>query len=524
MLNVSNISKSYSSNRILDDVSFCVNDGDKIAIVGLNGAGKSTLLSIIMGNIDFNDGQISGVANMAFMPQTIGEMNLSENIAALDFIETGRPIKELQNKISSAYINGDIDAASDTEEILQRYSPYTAESEMYKLISGFGIPEEWLNKPIRSLSGGQKSKVAFARVLYSVYDLLLLDEPTNHLDKHTKDWVMSHIKSLSKPVVFISHDEKFLQNVANKILYLDSQTHHARLFNCNYKSFLKQKEDIADALEKQAKNQQREIKKLQDFIENADNTRKHQAISREKTLIKLQKNEIKLQKEKREIQLNLHPNETERGNPIIAENLYFSYGKAQKLIRNTNFALASGERFIVIGKNGTGKSTLLKLMAGILSPDRGHIKKGNKTTIGYYAQEHETINLNNTAMEEIDEIAVGLNDTQKRGFLASFNFGENDIYRKIKTFSPGERSRLSMAKLCLTGANLLLLDEPTNHLDVPTKEVIAKTLNNYGGTMIIVSHDIDFLKHMDITRMFVLPDCKTRLYNLGELTQYQENE
>lgn len=515
MLNIQNIIKSYGKNLVLDGVSLIANNGDKIAIIGLNGAGKSTLLNIITGNLEFNEGQISGAENLGFMPQTIGEMNLPENTLVSDFIASARPIAELEEKITNAYMEGDMETAGSAEEELQKYSPYTAESEMHKIISNFGIPQDWLAKSISNLSGGQKSKVAFARVLYSIYDLLLLDEPTNHLDKSTKDWAMNYIKSLNCPVVFISHDEEFLHNIANKILFLDNKTHKAKLFNCDYKSFLKQKEDIADALAKQIENQQKDIKRLKDFIDNADNSRKRQAISRTKVLEKIQKNEIAVPKESRGIKLNLKPKDIERGNPVVVEGLYFSYDEKHKIIRNANFTLAAGERFIVVGHNGMGKSTLLKLFAGKLQPDQGQITLGTKTSIGYYAQEHENIDLENTAMQEIEELAILLKmtDSEKRGFLASFHFHKNDISRKIRTFSPGERSRLSMAKLCLAGPNLLLLDEPTNHLDVPTKKQIAKTLNQYGGTMIIVSHDTEFLEYMDITRMFVLPECKTKLYD-----------
>jgi ATP-binding cassette subfamily F protein 3 len=513
VLNVQNIIKSYNGNLVLDGVTFCANNGDKIAVVGLNGAGKSTLLNIISGKLEFNDGQVSDAQNIGFMQQTIDEMNLPENMSVSDFISTARPIKIIEDKINNAYMNGDLEQASDLEEELQKYSPYTAESEMHKLISNFGIPTDWMEKTVSSLSGGQKSKVAFARVLYSVYDLLLLDEPTNHLDKTTKDWAMGYIKSLSCPVVFISHDEEFLENIANKILYLDTQTRKTKLFNCDYKAFLKQKEDIAEALERQRYNQQKEINKLKTFVDNADNARKRQAISREKVLEKLEKNEIKITTEKRGIKLNLKPREIEHGNPVVVENVQFSYDPTKKIIKNTSFALANNERFLVVGHNGMGKSTLLKLLAGNLKPDQGKITLGNKTTIGYYAQEHENLNLENNALEEINAISKTMDESKKRGFLASFNFGKNDIFRQIKTFSPGERSRLSMAKLCLTGANLLLLDEPTNHLDIPTKKKIAETLNQYGGTMIIVSHDTKFLEYMDITRMFILPECKTKLYD-----------
>lgn len=523
MLNVQNVIKRYGAKLVLDGVSFVANNGDKIAIIGLNGAGKSTLMNIITGHLEFTDGLITGAENMGFMPQTIGEMNLPDNISVADFMRTTRPIAELEEKITNAYMDGDMDGAADAEEELQKYSPYTAETEMQKIISNFGIPDDWLAKPISALSGGQKSKVAFARVLYSVYGLLLLDEPTNHLDKSTKDWAMKYIKSLQCPVVFISHDEEFLYNVANKILYLDAVTHKAQLFNCDYKGFLKQREDIAESIARQIANQQKEIKKLKDFIDNADNSRKRQAISRTKTLAKIQENEITITRERKGIKLNLKPKDIERGYPVEVEDMYFSYNPSQKLIRNANFTLSAGDRFLVVGHNGMGKSTLLKLLAGILKPERGTIKLGQKTSIGYYAQEHENIDLENSPLEEITELSKTMTDPEKRGFLGQFNFKGDDIFRKIKTLSPGERARLSMAKLCLAGGNLLLLDEPTNHLDVPTKKQIAQTLNQYGGTMVIVSHDTEFLEHMDITKMFVLPECKTKFYDEQLVKALQEN-
>lgn len=517
MLNIQNISKSYTTKSVLDGVSFVANNGDKIAIVGLNGAGKSTLLKIIAGNLDFDDGEITGAADISLMPQTIGEMNLPSGINVSDFISTGRPIAEIEQKITDSYMDGDIDLAGELEEKLQRYSPYTAESEKLKLVAGFGIPDDWMEKPLDVLSGGQKSKVAFARVLYSVASSLLLDEPTNHLDKQTKEWVMNYIKSLQFPVVFISHDEEFLQTVANKILYIDSVTRKVRLFNCDYKRFLKQKDDIADALEAQIKNQQREIKKLTDFIDKttlaSSNERKRQAKIREKQLGKLLEEQVIAAPQARAIKIDLKPNEVERGIPIQVSKMYFGYTPDKKLIRNTDFDIIAGERFLVVGHNGMGKSTLLKLLGGILKPDRGDIKYGLKTSIGYYAQEHENLNLDNSPMDEIEEYSGAMTDAQKRAFLGRFNFAGDDVFRQIETFSPGERSRLSMAKLCLTGANLLLLDEPTNHLDVQTKKQIAETLNEYGGTMVIVSHDTEFLEHLDVTRMFVLPECKTKFYD-----------
>ncbi len=513
MLNIQNISKSYGTNFVLRNVSFVANPGDKVAIVGLNGAGKSTLLNIIGGNIDFNDGVISGADSVAWMPQTVEEMNIPVDMLARDFIKGARPIERIEQQINDAYMVGDIDCAAALGESLQKYSPWTAESEMQKLISGFDVPDDWLGRNLMTLSGGQKSKLAFIRTLYSVSDALLLDEPTNHLDRDTKDWVMSYIKSLNVPVVFISHDEEFLETVANKILYIDSVTRKAALFNCDYKRFLKQKEDIADALAAQIKNQQREIKKLTEFIKGttiaSSNERKRQAKIRERELNNLVASAAKIGPKAKDIKITLKPRETERGIPIGVTGLFFGYSQSQRLIRNASFDIVAGERFLVVGENGMGKSTLLKLLGGILKSDRGEIKYGLKTSIGYYAQEHENLKLDNTPMEEI----LGLTDAEARAFLGRFNFNGDDVFRRVRTFSPGERSRLSLAKLCLTGANLLLLDEPTNHLDVPTKKQVAQTLNEYGGTMIIVSHDVEFLEHLDITRMFVLPECKIKFYD-----------
>lgn len=517
MLNIQNISKSYGINPVLSGVSFVAGHGDKVAIVGLNGAGKSTLLNIIAGKLEYNDGQIDGADDISLMPQTITEMHIPDNMTVSDFIASARPIAELEQKITDAYMDGDMDLAGDLEQQLQKYSPYTATGDMEKLVRGFGIPDDWLCKPLSALSGGQKSKVAFARVLYSVSNGLLLDEPTNHLDRETKDWVMNYIKSLTAPVVFISHDEEFIQTVANKILYLDSVTRKARLFNCDYKKFLKQKEDIADALAAQIKNQEREIKKLSDFVEKTNlgssNERKKQAKMREKTLNKLLETQIKVPPRARELKISLKPNEIERGIPIRVSGLFFGYTPAQRLIKKADFDINAGEKFLVVGQNGMGKSTLLKLLNGSLKPDRGDIQYGLKTSIGYYAQEHENLNLDNTPVTEIESLTPAMNELGRRSFLGQFNFTGDDVFRKIGTFSPGERSRLSLAKLCLSGANLLLLDEPTNHLDVPTKQQIAKTLNEYGGTMVIVSHDTEFLECLDITRMFVLPDCKTKFYD-----------
>ncbi len=513
MLNIQNISKNYGTNAVLRNVSFVANPGDKIAIVGLNGAGKSTLLNIIAGNLDATDGAISGGDGVAWMPQTIAEMNIPTDTTATEFISGARPIAALESVITDAYMSGDMYAAAVAEEHLQKYRPYTADSEMQKLIAGFGVPTDWMTRSIATLSGGQKSKLAFVRTLYSVADALLLDEPTNHLDRDTKDWVMGYIKSLNTPVVFISHDEEFLQTVANKILYLDSHTRRATLFNCDYKRFLKQKEDIADALVAQIKNEQREIKKISDFIAGttiaSSNERKRRAKMLKRELDELTATAATAAPTSRTIKITLRPRDVERGIPISVSKLFFGYTPAQKLIKNASFDIVAGERFLVVGENGMGKSTLLKLLAGILAPDRGEIKYGLKTTIGYYAQEHENLNLDNTPMDELN----GMTDAERRAFLGRFNFTGDDVFRRVRTFSPGERSRLSLAKLCLTGANLLLLDEPTNHLDMPTKRQVAETLNEYGGTMIIVSHDTEFLEHLDITRMFVLPDCKTKFYD-----------
>ncbi len=535
MLIVKNLSKSYADHLIFKDVNFSVSDGDKIAVTGLNGAGKSTLIKIIANNLHYNDGDIEFIPSnqhIGWMPQTIDELEIPDDISVYDFLYSGRPVKELATKINDLYLKLSKDSSDYLIEELEKsqnqfeyYGGYTADIDLEKLIANFKIPKNILNKKMIELSGGQKSKLSFLRTLYSAPSFLILDEPTNHLDKETKDWVIDYLKNLKISVLFVSHDEDFLNKLANKILYIDNQTKSTNIYNCSYQKFLSQVEENNLHLEKQLKNQSLKIEHLQKFIDTQkgkSGKMKRQAQSKEKLLDKMKENMLEPPKKQKEIKIDLKVEKQETQNPIEVHSVNFGYTQDKPVIKNAEFEIEPNERFIIIGANGAGKSTMLKLMAGLLKSDKGSIKVGNKTKIGYYEQEHSNIDEKLSILDAVS--SVNYNDSQIRTILGSFNFKGDKVFQEVKTLSPGERSRLEIARLCIAQNNLLLLDEPTNHLDIPTKKIMAKALTNYGGTLVIVSHDLPFLEDLQISRMLMLPSCKIRFYDKEIIKKYMDME
>ncbi|MDR1071413.1 MAG: ATP-binding cassette domain-containing protein [Rickettsiales bacterium] len=538
MIQVKNLSKSFGDSLILDNLNFSIANGDKVAVVGLNGAGKSTLFKIILDQIRPDDGSVDlGPApRVGWMPQVIDELDLPDAICVRDFLRSARPMAEIERKIAAIYQNmappGANNAAllkelESAQSEFDRWGGYGAESELEKMIAQIGVSEEILAKNLGELSGGQKSKISFIRTLYSRPDILFLDEPTNHLDAASRDWVIGYLSSMPASVVFISHDEDFVRRIAKKVLYLDAMTRRASLYGFGYDRFLRTLAETNESLEKQMRNQMREISRIQQFIDSQkgkSGKRKRQAQSREKTLEKLKRGLAPPPKEKKVVRLELKPARTGDANPIIAQSVSFSYSPGgRKVINNLTFSLTKGERLIIVGENGAGKSTLLKLMAGALAPQSGKVTVGRKTDTGYYAQEHETLDKNATVLDNAER-AANLPASKIRAFLGRFNFRDSKASQTAATLSPGERSRLELAKLCLGGANLLLLDEPTNHLDIPTKKSLAKSFREYGGTFVVVSHDVDFLGELGIERMLMLPAGKIRSYDESIVRRYMELE
>lgn len=536
MLLVKNLEKSFDSNVIFKNLNFSVQDGEKVAVVGLNGAGKSTLFRILLNQIDSDAGEfyMGKSPRIGWMPQTIDELNLPDDVIVYDFLRSGRPLAEIEQRMTEIYTK--MAEGDDSEELLQQlgvcqsefeyWDGYTAESELETMIDQMGIDRQNLNKKLGELSGGQKSKISFIRTLYSRPSILFLDEPTNHLDAASREWMTDYLVATDASVIFISHDEEFIDKVADKTLYLDAMMHIGTLYGFGYKRFLRTLAETNESLERQLQKQMREINRIQAFVDSQrgkSGKAKRQAQSREKMLDKMRQNLVVAPMEKKDIDLELSPNREADILPITVENLNFSYVANKKVIKNLTFSLNRGEKFLIVGENGAGKSTLLKLLYKILKPDSGIVRIGKKTDLGYYAQEYETLNPNITILENASSV-TNISTSKLRSVLNHFNFVGDKVKQSVKTMSPGERSRLELAKLCLGGANVLLLDEPTNHLDVATKKTIAQSFSEYGGTLIIVSHDLEFLKHLGIDRMLMLPSGRLQFFDESIVRRYMEQE
>lgn len=536
MLVVTNLDKSFDGNLIFKNLSFSVQDGDKVAVVGLNGAGKSTLFRILLNQIDCDSGEFYMGKNprIGWMPQTIDELNLPKDVIVYDFLRSGRPLAEIEQRMAEIYskmADGD-----ESEDLLQQlgacqsefeyWDGYSAESELETMIDQMGVDRQNLNKKLGELSGGQKSKISFVRTLYARPNVLFLDEPTNHLDAASREWMTDYLVSTDASVIFISHDEEFINKVADKTLYLDAMMHTGTLYSFGYQRFLRTLAETNESLERQLQKQMREINRIQAFIDKQRGKfgkMAKQAQSREKLLEKKLQNLAVVPPEKKGINLELKPNREEDILPVCVEDLFFAYTPNKKVIKKLTFSLNRGEKFLIVGENGAGKSTLLKLLYKILTPDSGTLRIGKKTDLGYYAQEYETLNPEITILENASSV-TDISTSKLRSVLGHFNFVGDKVNQTVKTMSPGERSRLELAKLCLGGANVLLLDEPTNHLDVATKKIIANSLAEYGGTLIIVSHDLEFLKHLGIDRMLMLPSGRLQFYDENIVRRYMDQE
>lgn len=529
-----NISMTFGTQVIYDNASCYISKEDKVGIVGVNGAGKSTLLKLILNKYNLDSGKIiiPKNYNIGYLPQVITDEIPSKDITVFDYLLEGRPITKLQNELTKLYEQIAIEKDNNklkilmkkidkTNEELDYYEQYSADSILLKIINGMNISEELLDLKLTNLSGGQKSKIAFAKLLYSKPHILLLDEPTNHLDKDTKQYIISYLKNYKGMILVISHDISFLNNITNKTLYVDNINHNLELFNGNYDKYLLIKEEKNKAKERLIIKQKEEEEKLKKIIAKYIHGTEKQANIAKDRIKKLNKlNQIKIEEEKKnkvtnfKIKIN-YPSSIE---PIEVKNLTFGYNN-NLLYNNLSFTLNRGERVLVIGENGIGKTTLLKLIMNILKPLSGTIIINDKTNISYYAQEHEILNQDETILTNFK--TFGLPDYEIRKLLGNFLFTGNDIYKKVNILSPGERSRVALAKIALTGANTLLLDEPTNHLDPITQKIIANTFIDYPGTMLVVSHNLEFVDNLNIDRILLLPSGKLIYYNKDIVNYYE---
>ncbi len=536
MLIVDNVSKYFGADLIFKDVSFSVGEKDHLVICGNNGAGKTTLLKIIAGEVDF-DGKISLVAgfkNIGWLKQVIDDKYL--DLSVLDFIQKGRNLNEIESQITQCYnelasqslSSEDEKKLYDLIENLQAkfdsLGGYNAQNDLYKIIKGCAIDDDLLNMKMGELSGGQKSRVAFAEVLYSAPDVLLLDEPTNHLDMQTKDWILNYIINYKGAVISISHDEEYLNAVSNKVLFIDDRTKTAELFAMSYSQFLDVIKLRDDYLAKTLKSQMKKINEMEAWVRSMKGRSanlEQKVLTREKMIQKLKDNLVEPPKKSKEANISFNVKNVIDKSPLSVSDLTFSYD-TKRLIHKLNFSLYPDERFIIVGKNGVGKTTLLKLIAGILKPLNGKINLASKTILAYYAQEQENLNLNNTIIEEVNSNEY--TEKQLRALLGNFKFSGDKVFQIIGTLSPGERSRLSLLKLCMKKPNLMLLDEPTNHLDIQTKRILASALLDYKGTILMVSHDWEFLKEFNVSRMLLLPSGRVLDFDENVVKRYDVDD
>ena len=534
-MKIENLCMSFGTQVIFDNVSFQINNNDKVGIIGVNGAGKSTLFNILLGNLTPDSGNITldTKINLGYLPQVIMEDASSEDETVFDYLLEGRPIKKLKEELTNLY---DIIANTQNEyelkkyykkinrinELLEYYDEYNAENILLKIISGMQIDDNLLDLKLKNISGGQKSKVAFAKLLYSNPEIMLLDEPTNHLDLDTKDYIINYLKNYHGIILVISHDVEFLNAVTKKTLYVDKIKHNVEIYNGNYEKYMKIKSERDLAKQRLYEKQQREEEKLKGIIAKyirGNEKKANIAKDRIKKLEKLETQKIELEKKNKYTKFNMKINRPSYSIPIKCNNLTFGYDEENLLYENLNFDLTRGEKLLVVGENGIGKTTLLRLIMGYLTPIEGSIEITDKTDIAYYAQEHEILDNNKTILENFANF--GLADYEIRRMLGSFLFSGDDIFKKVEVLSPGERSRVALAKISLTGANTLLLDEPTNHLDPMTQLIISDTFKNYEGTMLVVSHNLDFVDNLNINRMLLLPSGRITYYDRDIVMHYE---
>lgn len=535
-MQIKNLTMSFGNQELFNNININLDDYEKVGIVGLNGAGKSTFLKIVYGQITPDKGKviIKNNTRVAYLPQVIKDEIPEENITVFDFLLLGRPIDKLNKELEKLYI--EISSAEESKlndlykkinvinQELEYWESYSAENTLLKIIDGMNIDDNLLEKPLNTLSGGQKSKIAFARLLYSKPEIILLDEPTNHLDIDTKEYIINYIKNYKGGVYVISHDIEFLNEVTTKTLFLDKRLKTFELFNGNYDKFKKVIDHHELEIERKIEKQQEEEIKLRKIIEkytNSSGNRKKMAQDREKKLEKLLKDKITSPVKSKELNLKININRESTKYPLTVNKLSFKYDKSSKryILHNLSFSLSKGEKFLIVGVNGVGKSTLLKLIMNRLTPDKGEIIIGDKTDLGYYAQEHELLDNNKSIIDNFNDIDISTKEL--RNVLGRFLFYEDDVYKKVSILSPGERSRLSLAKLSLTGANLLVLDEPTNHLDPETQKIIANTFKTFKGTMLVVSHNPEFVDNLGIERVLILPTGQIDYYKRDIIEHYK---
>ncbi len=530
ILSCQNISKSYGTDEILKKVSFHIEANEKAAIVGINGAGKSTLLKIIMQEISPDEGEVivakdKTVGYLAQYQDTTSHQTIYEEVleAKAALIETEnrlRLMEEKMNQLTGEALEKHLNDYHKLSHEFELAGGYAYRSEVVGVLKGLGFTEEDFSKKMEELSGGQKTRVSLGKLLVTKPDVLLLDEPTNHLDMESIRWLEGFLMNYKGAVIIVAHDRYFLDRVVTKVIEIFQ--HKANVFQGNYTAYAAKKAALREAMLKQYYNQQREIKHQEEVITKLKSFNREKSIkraeSREKMLEKVERLE-KPTEENTDIKIVLEPNVVSGNDVLTVEGLAKAYPPLS-LFDGIDFEIKRGERVALIGNNGTGKTTILKIINGLIDADAGTVKLGSNVHIGYYDQEHQLLHAEKTIFEEISDDYPTLTQTQIRNVLAAFLFTEDDVFKRISDLSGGERGRVSLAKLMLSDANFLILDEPTNHLDITSKEILENALRQYTGTVFYVSHDRYFI-NQTATRILELTGEKVINY-IGNYDYYLE--
>lgn len=503
ILSCQNISKTFVDQEILKNISFHIEDYEKAAIVGINGAGKTTLLRIIVGQLAADEGLVTFAKDKTFgylaqndavdTTRTIYEELLSVKQGLVELEQQIREAEEAMHHTEGAALEALMKRYSDLTHAFEMGDGYAYRSELVGVLKGLGFSEAEFDKPVSTLSGGQRTRVALGKLLLQKPDLIILDEPTNHLDLNSITWLETYLLNYKGAVLIVSHDRFFLDRIATKVVEIDQRK--ATTFAGNYSDYAVKKEQLRIAARNAYLNQQREIKHQEEVIEKLRSFNREKSIKRAESRVKALDKVERLEKpteQRTDMRLTLTPYRTSGNDVLTVEGLAKSFG-SHKLFDNVNFEIKRGEHVAIIGDNGTGKTTLLKILNDIHTADAGRFTLGTNVEIGYYDQEHHVLHESKTLFEEISDDYPYLTNTEIRNVLAAFLFTGDDVFKLIKDLSGGERGRVSLAKLMLSEANFLILDEPTNHLDIMSKEILEDAINGYEGTVLYVSHDRYFI-------------------------------
>lgn len=532
LLACQNLSKSFGTNEILRDVNFHVNEKEKLAIVGINGSGKTTLLKIIMGEEPADSGQV-----IVAKDTTIGYLSQHQDISFDntiygEMLSTKQYILDLEADIRRLEQDMKHAAPDELEKILETYNRlstkydrdngYSYESEITGVLKGLGFGPEDYDRHINTLSGGQKMRIALGRLLLTKPDIIILDEPTNHLDMPSISWLEGFLSSYPGSVIIVSHDRYFIDRIATKIIEIDHKT--ATVYHGNYTYFADKRAQVRASMMKAYLNQQAEIKHQEAVITKLKQFNREKSIkraeSREKMLNKIEVLE-KPTEVLSEMRLTLEPS-VESGNDVLTVTDLSKAFDNHVLFKHLDFEIKRGEKVALIGGNGTGKTTILKMINHLVPKNSGTIALGSRVRIGYYDQEHQVLSLHKTIFEEISDAYPDLTNTRIRNVLAAFLFTGDDVFKKVEDLSGGERGRVSLAKLMLSPANFLIMDEPTNHLDIQSKGILEDAIRSYTGTVLVVSHDRYFINRI-ATRILELKDQKLYPF-IGNYDYYESHK